>query len=438
MINSEGVAPLDRLIQILINTWHELRIATLAKNVAHVSPAESLYLSFVIDDLINDLRSTGNPRELLIPPSSSCEDLLELGEDGAAMPALHALRDCIQNKTSLAEWDATVAVAIIATHCALLDRNFKAIGEIKDWFNVLAPTGETPDKHATLAAASAISYLEHSGNEPQLVKKFRYATDLAERNTQDLSSILSEEHKADAHAARKRLILHLVQASTSLPAREWREQSNSRDEIYTWSKWIDEIDSETLGLFESSDSRFQAAMAHIFLARNRLGDAEKRVKMALESAKPHMTWHIERCDQLLFTIQIEEAARSDITQEVVSAAKSQIDSKMESAKEDFNDLVEKKTADFDQKNRADTAEQINAAVLRIVEILGIFVAISFVLFTGVEGFVTADTIGKALAIYGIGFGSVTVLMWLIYLMVLKLQHRTQPHRIERNITQHSE
>ncbi len=412
----------------LDEAWNTLRPQ--ADDAQQITPAESLYLNRALDDLINTLRTQGSPRLLLVVPAQNDAsdpdsdptpdtDLLDTITDGdvTKMPQLDRLRDWVEANTALAEWDATVAVAIVGFHCGLLDGNFHAVNSVRKWCNDQAPKGVQPDNHAALLASIAIGCLDPDENEPANVGKFENAAKLAKRHAKRLEAIVGTEEATEVH---RRLLLHLAGASTALPAKEWRDQPTGSDTNQSsWFRWVDEID--TAEIFDRSHSRFQATMAQVMLARNDLEEANKRIRWALAHTKAHMTWQIERCNQLLFSIQIEDAARNDITAEITESAANQVQVTFESAQEKFNEVVTEKTAEFDQKNRADTAEQINTAVLRVVEILGIFVAISFVLFTGLEGFVSANTIGEALTVYGVGFGSVVVLMGLIYVAVWRLQ-----------------
>ncbi len=211
-------------------------------------------------------------------------------------------------------------------------------------------------------------------------------------------------------------------------------ESKDVNGYYSWAKRLENVsekgDREIRGrdyFFGERDSQYQLAMSQISLARNELKEARRRVLQAIEYARPHMRFHVERCQQLLFTIQIEEASRQDITEKATRDAEAKLKCETNKLIQKFTKEIEEKQAseqndlkklseELDEDNRKETRKLIDATVLRVIEILGIFVAISLVLFTSLEGLRFVENLTDAILIYGLGMFSVTLLIGLIFLL----------------------
>ena len=414
-MHAESPLPLrDLFIQDIVD-WYRPSLA-----VPGGTPADGQRLvcyhelNALVDDFVAQARSEHrNPRVGLLPPDDhTAQDLLE--RDNKEMPYLEGLRVAlIAAEPELPEQVAIVAVALTGGHCARMDSNAEAAASVWAWSNSAAGDGWTPEDIAPLRVVecfAATAAARAGGTASFTLEKI---DEIAAESRAQLHMVDSPAD-CDPEALRRhrRVLAHLTETIASLPARLLREETEGSGYRARYGDWAQQ---RALGWFPESHGLavFHQHNARILLALGDLDGARREVEQALARAKPHMLQSIEASRQMQLAIDLEDLSRADITQTVTSnvtqTAANTVEEKSRSLQQNLLDEMRENAA----QERDATRNEIKDALLRVVEILGVFLTVAAIGVTAIGGIAVDGDPEVRIAIWGFGYGSIVSLFWLL-------------------------
>ena len=354
-------------------------------------------LSRLLDDFLVEKRSKHrNPRvELLTHPGPAAQDLLEQSEPDKQMLQLDLLRNELV-EAKLPPKPATAATALVGGNCARLDSNPQAAQRVWDWADNLSGEGWSVSDIPVLSVIKEFAKTRSSSEE---WPTHRSLDAVANKSLDELKrQSIPPKEADDLH---RRVLAHLTEAVSALPneilltgesdLRKWVEKN--------YRKYFD----------DSPFAPFHQHYARILLRLGDLVGAGTQVDMALAHSQPHMLQSIEASRQLRLAIDLEDLSREDITIDVTTKVEASLTKKKDEIQEELEGAIEDKVQD----ERAETAREIQNALMRIVEILGVFLAVVGVAVTAVGGIAVEGSIAVRIAVWGFGYGSIVSLFWLL-------------------------
>ena len=394
-------------------------------------------LNAEVDDFLTQARSEHlNPRVELLPRESQAENLdaqdllecmIEASDNDWTMPHLMALAEDLEaalreaapqiessNRTELMK-HAVLAAAFVGGHCARMDSNPTAAKYVWKWCYKASGSGWTPEDIAPLRVFECLSNTIGGGTEIRLdqlndvARASRAELNICEPDRGDKPDLASCD--GDALKLHHRVLLHLTETLATLPAPQLRKPTPEAAEFH-FGDWVDK---EVLHWFPDDHgfALFHQQRARIFLALGKLDDAREQVDNALRYAKPHMLQSIEASRQMQLTIDLENLSREDITAEVTKKVTEEVTRNATRTIQKQTQKLEQEMSDTARKEREKTSEEIKDALLRVVEILGIFLAVAGIALTSVGGIVVEGSFWDRAVVWGLGYGSIVSLFWLL-------------------------
>ena len=371
-------------------------------------------LNTEVDDFVAQARSEHrNPRVDLLPPGDpDAQDLLE--RDDKAMPHLDGLRAALTAaEPALPEQVAIVAVALAGGHCARMDGNATAAASVWAWSNHAAGDGWTPEDIAPLRVVecfAATAAVRAGGTAIFTLEKI---DDIAAESRAQLH-MADSPASCDPEALRhhQRVLMMLTETIASLPATLLREVTSGNGYKARYGEWVEQ---RALAWFPEGrgPAVFHQHYARILLALGDLDRARREVEQALARAKPHMLQSIEASRQMQLAIDLENLSREDIKSDVTDSVTKDANERIEEESRKLQESLVREMRERATQERNATSSEIKDALLRVVEILGVFLTVAAIAVTAVGGIAVDEDPWVRIGIWAAGYGSVVSLFWLL-------------------------
>lgn len=298
---------------------------------------------------------------------------------------------------------AILAVAFSGIIAARLDSNFHGMGVVCDWCDGVLGTGKKTKDYSIILAAE---YYHIFGSCRREVSKDTPCVNLpSEGKLKSLLDQAEEECKNAEVKDRERYIrqlrLFLVDAITQLPPYRQVELENYNDLLN-----LDRLQGD-----KGSPARIYYSLSKVSYAKGDKESLDKAIEYAVDSlqyAKPGDIGFIEQCRQNLLILEQEKAARETIKKEA-----------LELANEELEGIIEDTKLEVSKEAHETVNRELKDTLLRVIEILGIFLAVTGAGVTAVGGIAVSDSFWDVLGIYTGGAIAVVILFGLLRLMVLK-------------------
>ena len=306
---------------------------------------------------------------------------------------------------------SALTTTLIGVHAARLDSNWTALDKVLSWCDEALPKGYKLESFTLLRAAN---YYTRYG-------KIRLAmTD--DESTQppdpgDLNDLLDTAQEeldgmSERDACLRRLKLFLVDAVSQLPPNHLKSGKDH-------AAWLNKLDDSDL------HSRFKYSLSRARFAQEEIPEAMKLSIQALQEAPPSDLPFIELCRQQLLMLEQEAASREEIARELTNRVARDLGEHADQITNRMREATNEKVSDSQDKIREEVKDsqeairsEIKDALLRVVEILGVFLAVAGVAVTAVGGIAGGGSVWRALTIYGLGFLTIVLLFFILRLMVL--------------------
>ena len=281
---------------------------------------------------------------------------------------------------------AILAIAFSGFVAARLDGNFKDMGIMYKWCD--KATDERIKEHPICKAAYC--YYRFGACREEVSGNLQ---DMDRPSEKDLKDILFQAEKEcesakDQKIYVKKLRLFLVDAVMQLPL--YRQK-----QLRYYFDWLDIKNFE-----EPRTARENYNLSKVFYAKDELDHAIKCSVRALQKANPSDLNFIELCRQNLLILEQEKIARETTKKEA-----------LKEAQEEFNSMI--------QKQKEEIIEPLTRDLqLRVIEILGIFLAVTGVGVTAVGGIAVSGGFWDRLGIYLGGGLSIIVLFGFLKFVVI--------------------
>lgn len=321
------------------------------------------------------------------------------------------------------EIGAVLAVAFAGVISARLDDNYKAIGWMYEWCVNRFGDGHNPENFTFLTAAryyrdfgeyryASISLSAPRSEWPALPSGEESKQDRSggpEVIYGDLNRLLQKAEQESEEAAEKiaeeytkRLHLFVVEAIAQLPP-------YLTEEVNRYTNFLDVLKRSDM----VEHNRFSYILSRAAYAQDRLDEAIALAIKALQSAPAGDRAFIAQCRQYLLTLEQEKVARTTIVANSKDELRPELDALLEKNKQDMKQEMNKQSEAF-QKT---VHQEIKESLLRVIEILGIFLAVASVAVTAVGGISVGDSIWQSLGIFALGYLSIVSLFFILRLMV---------------------
>lgn len=354
-----------------------------------------------LEDEITLKYLNGNNIRNVLSDGEEAKDLLKLVRD---------VGDTVEKNIG-----AVLAVSFSGIVSARLDNNYRTVLEMLEWSNEALPEGFKPNQFLVLRIAECYTEfgkVRHGGTLTRL-PRIDDLNDLMAK-----AKLEEEEQKTDYSVY---LHLFLIDSVAQLPP------YLLSNELAEYSSWLEEVENETK---KKALARFSYYSSRVSYSQNKLDEAIIYAMDALQAAPARSGDFINQCRQHLLALEQEKAARyiiksesvKESVEESVAKADAQLRIMLNEAQSEFDDKISevetkmsKDVADFKRDIRGD----IKDSLLRVIEILGIFLAVAGVVATGVGGMTAGNSLGQTLIIYIVGNATILVLFLFLRLMVLK-------------------
>lgn len=341
-------------------------------------------LYYVFEDTLVREQSEGNSiRRLLNDPEDADQLLNKL------LPKLAARQANDEDK----EVVATLFITISGVISARLDGNYEVVGRMISWCEKTLTKGYSTEDFSILKAAK---YYHAFG-------RYRYTSTIGKSqegsnlpSSDDLDELLeSVKQKSDGSKGyafyNSRLRLFLLDGLAQLPPYLSKE-------IEEYSGWLDDLKKSE----GAKGHRFLFNLSRSAYAQGNLDQAIGYAIEALQAARPTDIAFIPQCRQYLITLEQEKVA----SETIVEKATEKLEPKL-------NDLLNEQATAFKDTTHA----EIKESLLRVIEILGIFLAVASVAVTAVGGISVGDSVWQSLGIFALGYLTIVSLFFFLRLMV---------------------
>lgn len=290
---------------------------------------------------------------------------------------------------------ATLFITISGVISARLDGNYEVVGQMISWCEKTLTKGYSTEDFSILKAAK---YYHAFG-------RYRYTSTIGKSqegsnlpSSDDLDELLeSVKQKSDGSKGyafyNSRLRLFLLDGLAQLPPYLSKE-------IEEYSGWLDDLKKSE----GAKGHRFLFNLSRSAYAQGNLDQAIGYAIEALQAARPTDIAFIPQCRQYLITLEQEKVA----SETIVEKATEKLEPKL-------NDLLNKQATAFKDTTHA----EIKESLLRVIEILGIFLAVASVAVTAVGGISVGDSVWQSLGIFALGYLTIVSLFFFLQLMVTK-------------------
>lgn len=343
-------------------------------------------LYYVFEDTLVRQQSEGNSiRRVLNNPEDADQLLNKL------LPKLAAHQANEEDK----EVVATLFITISGVVSARLDGNYEVVGRMISWCEKSLTKGYSTEDFSILKAAK---YYHAFG-------RYRYTSTIGKSqegsnlpSSDDLDELIkSVKQKSDGSKGyafyNSRLRLFLLDGLAQLPPYLSKE-------IEEYSGWLDDLKKSE----GAKGHRFLFNLSRSAYAQGNLDQAIGYAIEALQAARPTDIAFIPQCRQYLITLEQEKVA----SETIVEKATEKLEPKL-------NDLLNEQETAFKDTTRA----EINESLLKVIEILGIFLAVASVVVTAVGGISVGDSVWQSLGIFALGYLTIVSLFFFLHLMVTK-------------------
>ena len=297
---------------------------------------------------------------------------------------------------------SALTTALLGVHSARLDGNWRGIDTVWSWCGRTLPSGYQPEGYTLLRAAD---YYRQLGSA-RLAMIVDESAQLPRPDALDelLARARSElEDSPERGTYLRRLRLFMVDAVSQLPPSELRSGSSH-------AEWLNKM----LEGEPAQHSRFKYNLSRARFAQNRISEAIELSIDAMQSAPPSDLPYIELCRQQLLMLEQEAASRGEIARELSERIAENLQSDVQKAK----DEIQAETQTIMDSSQEAIRSEVKDSLLRVVEILGVFLAVAGVAVTAVGGIAAGGSVWRALTIYGLGFLTIVLLFFILRLMVL--------------------
>ena len=375
------------------------RLSSLIENAAAVERAEDHNLRYYL----RDAGQVGAAADLLADErhlEALCEDIRQQVAQ-RVVSGQHA-----PTSESVMLVVSALTTTLIGIHSARLDGNWQGLETAWSWCGRTLPRGYQPESYTLLRAAD---YYRQFGSARRAMAN-HVSTQIP--SPEALDNLLAEAHAelentSEEEVYLRRLRLFLVDAVSQLPPGNLRFKEHSKE---NYAEWLNNV----LRHEPDPHSRFKYNLSRARFAQNRIPEAIMLSIDALQSAPPSDLPYIELCRQQLLMLEQEAASREDIEAELSESIRAELEESVEKAKTDVKD----ETQDIVDSSQEAIRSEIKDSLLRVIEILGVFLAVAGVAVTAVGGIAAGGSVGRALTIYGLGFLTIVLLFFILRLMVL--------------------
>ena len=350
-----------------------------------------------LEDEITLKYLNGNNIRNVLSDGEEAKDLLKLVRDAG---------DILEKNIG-----AVLAVSFSGIISARLDSNYRTVLEMLEWSNEALPEGFKSNQFLVLRIAECYTEfgkVRHGGTRVRLPSIDDLNDLMAKAKSEE------EEQKTDYSVY---LHLFLIDSVAQLPP------YLLSNELAEYSSWLEEVENETK---KKALARFSYYSSRVAYSQNKLDEAIIYAMDALQAAPARSGDFINRCRQHLLTLEQEKAARSIIksesVKESVDAAGVRLRLMLDEAQSEFDNKisnVEKKMDKDVAQVIRDMRGDIKDSLLRVIEILGIFLAVAGVVVTEVGGLTAGNSLGQTLTIYIVGNSTILMLFLFLRFMVLK-------------------
>lgn len=296
---------------------------------------------------------------------------------------------------------AILAVSFCGVVAARLDSNFESMKEICDWYEEAIGAGQRRKDYLIIQVADYYHAFGKCRGDVSDEARFDHLP-----TKHDLQSLLdrAEEHCESAKKGYEyidQLRLFIVEAITQLPS--YRDELNDYSDLLS----LDTFKGDRIS------ARVYYSLSKISYAK---GDTDKAIEHAVESlqkARPIETAFIDQCRENLLILEQEKAARTRIIEDSVKKsiekAKGELDCMLKVANKDFREQI--------SEIEEDVKKDVKDALLRVIEILGIFLAVAGVIVTQVGGFRVGGSAWQIIGIFTVGYLTIVSLFFILRIIV---------------------
>ena len=371
-------------------------------------------LSSLIENVAAGERTNGNNLRYLLRATGYSGAAADILADGRHLDALcEDIRHQVLRQIGFGEsgpmTDEAVLVAsalttaLIGVHAARLDGNWRGLITIWSWCGRTLPSGYQPEGYTLLNIADC--YMQFGMARLAMTSD----TSIQPPHPDALNELVERarielEGSPQRDAYLRRLRLFMVDAVSQLPPSRLRPGS-------LHANWLDEVLEHEPDLH----SRFQYNLARARFAQNRIPEAIELSIEALQTAPPSDLPYIELCRQQLLMLEQEASSRIDIEEELTNRIQKNLQRDVGEAKSD----VQAETKAIVDASQDKISSEIKDSLLRVIEILGVFLAVAGVAVTTVGGIAAGGSVGRAISIYGTGYLTIVSFFIVLRWMVLK-------------------
>lgn len=388
--------------QKLVSHWASFVRKAIASDTVDVSQ----FLSTEAENFVNSMRNRNeNLRVRLIVSEDGHADLYTLsGLDELRFHLAAALRDSppvnpaeVETGDSLrTDVAVVIAAGLVAVHCARFDWAWPAVSEALNWVRRCLPDGTDLDDYLALRVAAAAQAFGEAS------RTYSDADASPVPTIQELER-LAMDAGAAPKSARQSLLYWLAESTALMPAVWFGSQTAEkyRDFVLHLSS-----ESEWAQSQEQIAGRMAFVHAELQYAASCLDKARSEMHRALQLTSGADILFIERCRARLDFYGLEEASRDANERQISEAVANR-------TSEHFNAELDKTSAKMSEV----TQTEVKDALLRVVEILGVFIAVVAIAVTAVGGITAGPDAWTTLVVYATGFGSIVALLLLLRLII---------------------
>ena len=350
----------------------------------------SLLLSSRAEDFVNHLRSEGKNIRT------------ELGGDLYTEGGLDSLRERLARSVGRERDDPHLiaAVGLVATHSARFDWHFDGAETAAYWVDRKLPTEATAlDMLALQVAKTGIDISKPPGRADQRVHGQMPDVAVIRRLCAEIGA--ADYGASGGSDPRPRLKLLLAESITAAPD-AWLGTDDGDPYRSLAMEVADQLIPEPASAADQLGARASYIASAMHYAAKELPQARQRLRDALRLTDGTDLPFIERCQYRLDFVNQEEASRranSDDIQQQVS----------DSTEAKFKQVE----ADAVSAMRAETQNEVKDALLRVVEILAVFLAVAGVAVTAVGGIAVEGSAWVRVAVWGFGYATLVSLFLLL-------------------------
>lgn len=390
---------------------------SVCKEVIYDDKVKIYALNDRIESLVNGERSKkdNNIREIT-NDHDKLEYLLE-----QLCSKIHQSSITLSDDFKIDNLGAILAVTFSGVVAARLDANFQAMKHVYDWCD-----GKSYNDGKSYKLTKDYSIVDFP-----IIKTARYYSafgscrgKLSEDRlsnlpeVDDLKSTISQAQKEcekaksrkDRDEYIKQMRVFLADAIMQLPP--YRQK-----ELEEYSDLLVFEDMEKPLTARISYNLSKASYARAGEDNKSLDNAIEYAVSALQEAAPADINFIELCRQNLLILEQEKVARETTTKGALRQANDKLDKEIVAARKTIDETIAKS----EKKIQEDTQKELKDILLRVIEILGIFLAVAGIGVTAVGGIAVSDSFLVALGIYLGGTLAVVILFMLLRLMVLSIK-----------------